>query len=395
MAHRKRVLVLTSTFPRWYADNEPPFVFELCRRLSTDFDVWVLAPHAPGAQSREILGGLTVIRFRYFFEWGETLAYKGGILANLRSSRLRYLLVPLFLVCQLIALLRLLTQERFDIIHAHWLIPQGLAAVTARLLVRRPPMLLCTAHGSDLYRLDGFLFSALKRLVMRRSDAVSVVSQAMRKYALAIGGTSSKISIISMGVDTVATFTPAAHSVRQDNELLFVGRLTAQKGAEILIRALPQVLSVRPDVTLSVVGGGPDEEALRALSEALGVAQNLKFFGAVVNERLPAHYQRATLLVFPSVAEEGFGLVCVEAQACECPVIASDLPAVRELILDGETGLLFKRGDSDELALKIVALLSDSTLRQRVGKAGRDFSSRQFDWETVAMRYCNLLGNIS
>ena len=227
-SQRKKLLVLTSTFPRWQGDKEPPFVFELCRRLSKDFDVWVLAPHAQGARTRETLNELTVVRFHYFFDWGETLTYRGGIMANLRSNWLNYLLVPLFFIFQLAALLRLLSQENFDVVHAHWLIPQGLIAVAARGGFRQPPALLCTAHGSDLYGLRGVLFSALKRLVMRRSDAISMVSQAMKEETVALGAEPAKISVISMGVDTANTFTPAKHPARHNNQLLFVGRLAAQ-----------------------------------------------------------------------------------------------------------------------------------------------------------------------
>ena len=388
---RKRLLVLTSTFPRWEGDSEPPFVFELCRRLGADFDVWVLAPHAPGAKTHETMSGLTVVRFRYFFEWGETLAYQGGILANLRNNQLRYLLVPWFLACQLVALLRLLARERFDIVHAHWLIPQGLVAVAARLLSRRAPALLCTAHGSDLHGLRGALFSALKRLVISRSDAVSMVSQAMKEHAVALGAESEKISVISMGVDTANTFMPAEHPSRSNDELLFVGRLTAQKGVELLVRAMPRIVKNHPTTILSVVGRGPHEKSLRALSEALGVARNVTFLGAIANEKLPELYRRAAVLVFPSATEEGFGLVCVEALACECPVIASDLPAMKEIVLNSETGLLFKRGDSDELAHKILALLADPVLRYSMGKAGREFVSQRFDWQIIAQRYGDLL----
>ena len=356
-----------------------------------DFDVFVLAPHAPGAESRETLNGLSVVRFRYFFEWGESLAYRGGILANLRINRLRYLLVPLFLVLQLAALLRLLARERFDIVHAHWLIPQGLVAVAAKLFLRRPPALLCTAHGSDLYGLKGALFSALKRLVMRRSDAISMVSQAMKEHAVALGADPGKISVISMGVDTANTFTSGKHSAPSNNELLFVGRLTPQKGLDLLIRAMPHVVKNHPDATLTVVGRGPQEKALQVLSETLGVAQSIKFLGAIANEKLPELYRNATAAVFPSVTAEGFGLVCVEALACECPVIASDIPATREIVQNGETGFLFKQGDIDDLAHKILTLLADPALRQSMGRTGQDFVSQRFDWQIVAQRYRDLL----
>jgi glycosyltransferase involved in cell wall biosynthesis len=130
---------------------------------------------------------------------------------------------------------------------------------------------------------------------------------------------------------------------------------------------------------------------LQALSKALGLAQSVKFLGAIANEKLPECYRRATALVFPSITEEGFGLVCVEALACECPVIATDLPAAREIVLDGETGLLFRTGDSDELTCKILALLDSPSLRQSMGRGGRKFVSQRFDWQIVAHRYADLL----
>ena len=316
-------------------------------------------------------------------------------MANLRSNWLNYLLVPLFFIFQLAALLRLLSQENFDVVHAHWLIPQGLIAVAARGGFRQPPALLCTAHGSDLYGLRGVLFSALKRLVMRRSDAISMVSQAMKEETVALGAEPAKISVISMGVDTANTFTPAKHPARHNNQLLFVGRLAAQKGLDLLLRAMPHVVKIYPDTTLTVVGQGPEEKALQALSETLGVAHNVQFLGAVANDNLPELYRSATVLIFPSTSEEGFGLVCVEALACECPVIAADLPAVREIIIDGETGLLFKRENGDDLTHKILFLLADSAFRRSMGQAGRNFVSQRFDWQIVSQRYHELLDKIA
>ena len=394
-SERRKLLVLTSTFPRWAGDNEPPFVFELCRRLCPKFDVWVLAPHAPNAKSRDTLNGINVVRFRYFFDWGESLTYEGGILANLRSHRLRYLLVPLFLVFQLIAMLRLLGKEKFDIVHAHWLIPQGITAVIAQLCQPTFPALLCTAHGSDLHGLRSPLFLAIKRLIVRRCDALTTVSQAMKKHTLDLGATLDKTSVISMGVDTANTFIPSLLKRRSNDELLFVGRLSVQKGLELLIRAMPQVVAAYPRSKLKVVGQGPDQRVLQALGEALGVAKSIEFVGGIENAKLPEYYQKAALLVFPSATEEGFGLVCVEALACECPVIASDLLAAREIIQDGETGLLFPRGDHNKLASKIIELLTDPALRHKIGQAGRSFVTQRFDWEMVALRYSELLNKVS
>ena len=385
-------MVLTSTFPRWKGDGEPPFVFELCERLGTDFDIWVLAPHALGAKTYERINDLTVVRFRYCFERGETLAYRGGILANLRNNRLRYLLVPLFFIFQSIALIRLLLCEKFDIVHAHWLIPQGVTTIIARLLLfSRFPALLCTAHGSDLNGLQGVLATAVKRLVVRHSDALTTVSKAMNSCMQSLGAEAGKTSVISMGVDTLKTFTPSLQTERRSEELLFVGRLSAQKGVEILIRAMPDIVARFPNSKLKIIGQGPDKPFLQALSQQLRIMHSTEFLGPINHEDLPEFYRKATILIFPSLATEGFGLVCVEALACECPVIASDLPATREIIQDGQTGLLFQQGNGKELAQKIIALLANPSLRYQMGKTGRSFVTPRYDWTTTALRYRDLL----
>ena len=138
-AVRKKILVLTSTFPRWKDDVEPPFVYELSRRLNSKYSVHILAPHASGTAAEEYFDGMRVTRYRYFFPRWESLAYHGGILANLKQNPLRYLLIPFFLIGQLVALVRLLRNCRYDCIHAHWLIPQGLIAIIARLFVKAVP----------------------------------------------------------------------------------------------------------------------------------------------------------------------------------------------------------------------------------------------------------------
>ncbi len=135
----RTILVLASTFPRWKDDVEPPFVYELCRRLSKTFSVHVLAPHASGAAVEDQMEGIRVTRYRYFFSRWENLAFHGGILANLKQNPLRYALVPFFIMAQLVVLIRLLNRCQFDCIHAHWLIPQGLIAITACLFMKSAP----------------------------------------------------------------------------------------------------------------------------------------------------------------------------------------------------------------------------------------------------------------
>ena len=140
----KKVLVLTSTFPRWINDSEPAFVEYLSLQLAKRHQVHILAPHTKGAMEHEVwpeqqkdnnknLPTIEVFRFRYFPESGQTLAYNGGIMANLDRNPFKYGLVPLFMLSQLFWIMRLHRQHQYDVIHAHWIIPQGLLSVLFNL----------------------------------------------------------------------------------------------------------------------------------------------------------------------------------------------------------------------------------------------------------------------
>ena len=356
------VLVLTSTFPRWEQDKEPAFVFELCRRLTDEFDVTVLAPRSSGSKGFETMSGLRVFRFPYFFKRWENLAtHSGGILNRLKANRLNYLLMPFFLCGQLLAFVKLIRRERFDLIHAHWLIPQGVIAVWGLILSRHRIPLLCTSHGGDLFALKGSIFQRVKRWVMKRSQKMTVVSNAMKDVVVNMGVAPGKVDVIPMGVDLRNTFVPDENVKRSDTEILFVGRLVEKKGVRYLLEALPAVLADFPEARLTVAGAGPMEEELRDLADRLHLSDNIDFLGMVSQNELPPLYQRATVAVFPFVVaksgdQEGFGLVQVEAMGCKCPVIAGNLPAVYDILVHEENGLLVESGNPYALSKAVLGL---------------------------------------
>jgi len=399
MKGKKRVLVLTSTFPRWQDDTEPPFVFELCRRLGTKFEVLVLAPHAEGAKRFEVIAGIEVIRFSYSFPHWERLAYQGGILANLKQSRWRYCLLPFFFSAQIVALCRILGRRRIDFIHAHWLVPQGLSVAIAGLLMRRMPPLVCTSHGGDLLGLNGWLLTHIKRWVIHRSSRFTVVSNAMKGCAMSLGARPGQLHTISMGVDAQTLFTPDSSTERSDTDLLFVGRLVEKKGISFLLDAMPEIIRRRPGTRLSIVGDGPLEGALKQQVDHLGIAHAVTFKASLPNADLPAIYRRAAVFVAPSIVtgqgdQEGLGLVLVEALACECPVVASDLPAIRDVIINNDTGLLVPQKAPAAIADAVVNLLIDTALRRQLARSGRAHVMRHFAWDGVAARYSRLFDEL-
>lgn len=392
MPARPLLLVVTSTYPRWPGDTEPAFVHELSRRLASRFDVHVLGPHAPGAEHEERMDGVFVHRYRYAPVRWETLVNDGGVLTNLRRTPWKWMLVPGFLLGQYLALRRLVRRLEPAVIHVHWLIPQGLVAAAA---VRTTPW-IGTSHGADLFALNGRMFIALRRWVVRRAAMITLVSEAMRERLLS-QMPESRAMVLSMGVDTLSRFTPG--NTRPGDELLFVGRLVEKKGLRHLLLALPQVLSRRPQVRLTVIGAGPELAGLQRQVAELKLEAQVRFLGALPQPALAEHYQRATVFVAPFVEadsgdQEGLGLVVAEAMACGCAVVVGDVPAVRDLVGD-DGGVRVAARDHEALAASIVSLLEDDSRRSALGHAGRRMIEERFSWEAVSQRYGDLLMEIA
>lgn len=388
-SQRRRILVLTSTFPRWQDDAEPAFVFDLCRRLAAEHDVSVLAPHTAGAERQEFFGGVKVMRYRYAPAAWEKLAYDGGILANLRRNWWLHLLLPVFFLTQFLAVIRSLRRLEPDAVHAHWIVPQGIILAAALPFCRKKPRSVCTAHGSDVLTLHGRIWPGLRRWVALRCDHIIAVSGPLRDRLLADGCPHNKIGVIPMGVDLAATFVPSEQA-RSRGEILFVGRLVRDKGADVLLRAMPAILERHSGVKLTMVGDGPEKTVLHNVAHSLGIDGQVYFAGALSNAKLPEYYRRAALLVQPS-REEGFGLVVVEALGCGCPVVASDLPALRDLIVEGETGRFFRCNDAEDLARMVNDILCDPEGAKMMADQGRRFVLLRYDWKCAAHSYLEAL----
>lgn len=389
MAEKKRLLVLASTYPRWQDDPEPGFVHELSKRLTDAFEVTVLCPHAAAAKTQERMDGVDVRRYRYAPAALETLVNNGGINGNLKKSRWKWILVPGFLLSQWWHTLRIIRRLKPDVVHAHWIVPQGLVLCMARLFTAKTPFVL-TSHGADLFTLKGGLMAGLKSRILSRAAFVTVVSEPMRQQALRLGVPEDRVAVMPMGVD-FEKFTLSADVARNPNEILFVGRLVEKKGLSYLIRALERVRHEIPDVRLTVIGFGPEEPALRKLSAELDLDAHIDFIGPKPHAELISHYRRAALFVAPFVEaadgdQEGLGLVTIEAIACGCPVLVGDVAAVKDLPI-----ATVDSKNTDAFASRLVASLRSSSgssdnLREKMG--------RLFSWEGAAKNYKSCIEKI-
>lgn len=396
VTHRPRLLVLASTYPRWPNDHEPGFVHELAKRQVDRFDVTVLTSSAPGAARHERNDGVDVIRYRYAPRPLETLVYGGGISTNLRRAPWKWALVPSFVAAQVGAARRLLGERRFDVVHAHWLIPQG---VVAKSLGRRGSShvpYVVTSHGGDLFGFRGKLLQTAKRRVSASAAAMTVVSTAMRDEVTRIGLRPRQLFVLPMGVDLKQRFTADPLVVRSRDELLFVGRLVSKKGVRHLLDALPAIIEQHPTAYLSVAGFGPEEAALRAQTQHLGITDRVRFLGAVPQSSLPALYRRAAVLVAPFVRDpsgdqEGLPVVLMEAIGCGCPAVAGDVAGIDDLLGDAVPDVCVQPTDTSSLAATVSAALANPEAARRRALAMRERLVDTLDWDRVAAAYGDVL----
>lgn len=387
---KPRLLILASTYPRWPNDHEPSFVHALASRLTDRFDVLAVVPHAPGSARHEILDGVTVSRYRYAPESLETLVNDGGIAANLRGSPWKWLLLPSFIFMQWFEARRLF--RKGSVIHAHWLIPQGLVAA----MLHRPTLLTC--HGADVFSLRGKVASMAKRAALASAAAVTVVSEAMIE-PLSTLSSSIVPQVQPMGVDLTDVFTPGEGN-RDIGHLLFVGRLVEKKGLDVLLRAMPAVITRYPNARLTIVGHGPLDAQLRADVVQQNLSANVYFTGPLPQDRLVPLYRSASVFVSPfrttaSGDQEGLGLVMVEALGCGCPVVASDLPATRDVLMGTPGCVMVTPEDAEQLADVLIATLDAPGVAQQAALDGARLMRERFDWSAVARGYGDLLERLA
>lgn len=393
-APKPGLLVLASTYPRWTDDHEPGFIHELSRRLSDKFEVTVVTPHSAGAKSREAMDGVDVVRYRYAPSAIETLVYGGGMSANLRRAPWKALLLPSFFIGQCLAARRVLRERPVSVVHAHWLVPQGLVARWIAMRAGIPYVV--TSHGGDLFGLRGQLFTRLKRIVARSSSAMTVVSTAMREEAARIGLAPPSIEVLPMGVDLLDRFVSVSSDTRELDRLLFVGRLVPKKGLCHLLDAMPLVLAQRSGVILNIAGFGPDLPALQEHVARLDIEGSVRFLGAMPQRELPALYRQASLFVAPFVRDEsgdqeGLPVALMEAIGCGCPVVVGNVAGVQDLLGETCTEVCVDPKDSGALAAAILRALQDPASAARQAAAIKQVAAVHVDWSRIATAYARLI----
>ena len=264
--------------------------------------------------------------------------------------------------------------EGFDLIDAHYVYPDGVAAAWLGARLGKPVVI--TARGTDLHLIADY---RIPRLLIRKAlkccAAVVTVSHALADCARSIGPPDLRIEVLRNGVDLDLFQERNRDQVRRELNLsgptlISVGLLIPRKGHELVIQALARL----PDAQLLICGEGPMRDQLERHAERLSVSDRVRFLGPVAHEELSRYYGAADVLVLAS-CREGWPNVLLEAMACGTPVVATAVGAVPEFINHPHAGRIIHERTAPAIAEAVRVLLENSPSRQDV----RKYASR-FDW---------------
>jgi glycosyltransferase involved in cell wall biosynthesis len=320
-----KVAVLTTSYPRDEHDVAGRFVADAVEHVrARGVEVEVVGP-------------------QQFRNYG--LAYGHGILGNLRQRPWLALFVPALLA----SFVRAARRVDADLLHAHWL-PAGWVAARAG----KPYVVQVWGTDLELARRA----PRLARGILLGARLVIAASSALAESARELGA--REVQVIPSGVELPAEVGKEA----SPPEVLYAGRLSPEKGILELVEAAD-------GLNLVVAGDGP-------LRDRVPGAR-----GFVPHDELNRLYARAAVVACPS-RREGFGVTCLEAMAHGRPVVATSVGGLRDLVVDGKTGLLVPPGDVSALRSALERLLGDADLRRALGAAARERARMRFSWDTIA-----------
>ncbi len=400
-----RIAVITSSYPRFQGDGTAPFVKSLSEALvERGHDIRVVAPYDTLVVD-DHAQQVPVRRFKYIWptKW-HILGHARSLEGDAKLHPLAVILLPFFLFSAFISLVRVTHQQSSEVIHAHWLLPNGVvAALVARL--RKIPFIV-SLHGSDMFVANkNFLFRSVARYVLKRTSGVSACSPDLMSSALDLHP-GLNIRLIPWGADP-EKFIPlvdkkTARQVLgwQENgfAICSLGRMVEKKGFDLLVDSFNEVVrsTQRANLQLVIGGQGPLRSQLLDQARALNLNQKVFLPGSVNWDQVPLFLGAADCFVLPSIKDrhgnlDGLPTVLLEAMACALPCIASDIGGVSLVLLHNENGLLVTQGDRRLLADAIRGVISDPARSRYLAENARSSVVRKYNWDAVAQDFEKLL----
>ena len=286
----------------------------------------------------------------------------------------------------------ILSQEDYDIIHTHIPTPWSADWSALSSKIKNKPLVV-TYHNDIIGEgiadyIARFYNSTFLKLLLKRADKIIITQPSYLESSPYLLDYQDKIEVIPNGVD-VDKFRPITSTNNNNYTIFFLSVLDEfhrYKGLDYLLKSIQIVKKEIPNLKLIVGGKGVLVDYYKKISVSMGLGDNVEFKGFIRDDELVNYYNQADLFVLPSTSslQEGFGIVALEALACQTPVITTDIVGVAEDLDAVNGGVVVPPKDSQRLAEKIILLLKDEELRKEMGEHGRKLVMDRYTWKSVA-----------
>lgn len=342
------------------------YVYYLSRELvNLGHEVKVICANEPQSEAEEIVEGIEISRLSYVSKVANT-----NITPNLPFK---------------------LNREDFDIIHTH--IPTPWSADWSRIIANKKNKPLVLTYHNDIIgngiasHIAKFYNSTALKQLLKSADKIIITQPNYLKYSPYLPEYEDKIEVIPNGVD-VDKFKPAKVETEK-NKLFFLSLLDEfheYKGLDYLLKAIKIVKESISDVKLVVGGKGVLMDHYIKKTESMGLSDNVEFHGFIPDEKMVEYYTSANIFILPSISslQEGFGIVALEALACETPVITTDIVGVSSDLKSENAGLSVAPRDHEALADAIIYLLNNEDVSVKMGNNGRNVVKARYTWKGIA-----------
>jgi glycosyltransferase involved in cell wall biosynthesis len=397
-----KIIVNTSSYPRYKGDGIAPFVKSISEALvKLNHHIEVVAPYDIDVEP-ESDTKIKVHRFRYI--WPKKLHILGHARSLRADVRLRFLvplLLPFFLISSTINLIKHAKSMSAQVIHNHWVLPNGVSAAVASKILKIP--FIISLHGSDIFMADrNFFYRAVAKWVFSQSAFVTACSQELYDRAKKINPNIT-IFVLAWGADPEA-FKPFSERDqirakygwdKEDVVIASLGRFVYKKGFDRLLSIIPDLSLGNVPLKVAIGGSGPLEGDYKKIITQRNLQEIASLPGQILWDKVPEFLAAADIFVLPSQRDkagnlDGLPTVLLEAMACELPCVASDIGGVNLVIDHLNNGWLVEPDDTVGLVKAISTLVTDENLRKSLAKNARASIIEEFNWIRVAKVFENL-----
>jgi len=392
------IAIIASSYPRYNIDGAARFNHSIADALAKlGHNVHVIIPFSPEISPFET--SVNIHNFKYICPLRfSIMGYAQAMQSDRKLRKLAFILAPLFFISAFLKLSYIVKRYDIDIIHAHWVIPNGFIASLVGIITQKPVYL--SLHGSDIFfALKNRWLGLLARWTFKHIQGATTCSPELYQGAIKLGATASQLYLLPWGADPeqFSENPKGAEEVRKKYNLnskhmvlMGIGRLVGKKGFSYLIEAVAHLLHNYDNIRLMLVGDGPEYSKLRNIAQQMKISDKVIFTGMVSWDQIPKYLAASDIFVMPSIHDkgnvDGLPTVILEAMAAGKPIIASDVGGISMVLKNGENGYLIAEKDVVALAEAITKILQLDQL-EVLGKRNRKLIKEQFNWMNVARSF--------